>query len=392
MSVNHLSGTPNALRLQIALFGKRNSGKSSLINALTGRALAIVSDTPGTTTDPVQKAIEIYPLGPCVLIDTAGLDDLGALGALRVKKTEEVLERCDVGILVVEAGAADTTEEMAWLARLTARNTPVVVAVNKSDRATEIPAFAQKLPHALVSALTGAGIDTLRERLVEIAPVDCEPQSITGHLVKAGDRVLLVAPQEINAPKGRLILPQVQTLRDLLDLGAMATIVTLQNLASALAAMKEPPNLIITDSQVFPQVKALCPPGVPLTSFSILMARYKGDIAVFLEGAKAIDTLTESSRVLILEACAHNPLDGDIGRVKIPAALRKRVGQGLSIQVAAGNDIPEDLSPFSLIIHCGACMFTRKHVLSRITRAKAAGCPITNYGVALAHLAGIPVA
>lgn len=384
-----LQDTPRADRMHIALFGKRNSGKSSLINALTGTPVALVSDTPGTTTDPVSKAIEIAPIGPCMLIDTAGFDDEGQLGAMRVEKTKEVLARTDLAILVVSGADDDFTEEEAFLSTLQKQKTPAIIAINKSDLGTRVPAFAAKYPHCLVSAKDGSGISQLKTLLIQNAPESYELASITAHLVEKGDHVLLVAPQDINAPKGRLILAQVQTIRDLLDNHAVVTIVTAGELEASLKLLKAPPKLIITDSQVFPYVYERCPKESQLTSFSVLMARYKGDIDTFLEGVKALDRLKESDTVLILEACSHNPLDGDIGRIKIPTLLRKKVGQGLKVEVRSGNDIPADLRPYALVIHCGACMFNRRHVLSRIAMCEAAGVPITNYGIILAALGGI---
>ncbi|RGB67573.1 [FeFe] hydrogenase H-cluster maturation GTPase HydF [Provencibacterium massiliense] len=389
MPVNELNQTPNASRLHIALFGRRNSGKSSLVNALCGQQVALVSGFAGTTTDPVYKPVELYPLGPCVLIDTAGFDDEGELGRLRVEKSRQVLERTDLALLVLTAGQQDLSQEEQWLELLRAHKKPVVVAVNKSDLSTEMPALIKGLPHALVSARTGEGVALLKEKLIEAAPKDCELPSITGHLVGEGDHVLLIAPQDIQAPKGRLILPQVQTIRDLLDLRACVSVATTDKLAQALSLYREPPALIITDSQAFGEVYPLCPKGTRLTSFSVLMARYKGDIEEYVRGAAALDTLCENDKVLILEACSHEPLDGDIGRVKIPAALRKRVGQGLSIEVRRGADIPQDLTPYALVVHCGGCMFNRAHVLSRIAKCKEQGVPITNYGILLAKLGGI---
>lgn len=387
--MNRLSDTPNAERLHIGFFGRRNSGKSSLLNALTGQRVSLVSDVAGTTTDPVYKSIEFYPLGPCVFIDTAGFDDVGELGGMRVERTREVLEKTDLCVLVITAGQQETDQEEAWLEECREMGKPVVAAVSKSDLSQEIPPLCHQLPHALCSAAEGTGLEVLREKLIEQAPHTGAQESITGHLVAQGDRVLLVAPQDIQAPKGRLILPQVQTIRDLLDIGAIVTVVTVKQLPDALDAMKEAPRLIITDSQVFPQVAQLCPKETMLTSFSVLMARYKGDIDAFLEGVKAVETLRPTDRVLILEACSHNPLDGDIGRVKIPALLRKKVGEGLQIEVRAGNDIPRDLTPYALVIHCGGCMFNRAHMLSRISRCREQGVPVTNYGILLAKLGGI---
>lgn len=384
-----LQQTPNASRFHIALFGRRNSGKSSLINALTGQRTAIVSEVAGTTTDPVYKAMELYPIGPCVLIDTAGFDDEGAVGMLRVQKTNEILMKADLAILVIAAGQTEFSHEEKFLKTLETLKKPVLLAINKTDLGGELPAFAPHLPRVAVSAQSGTGIGQLKAEIARTVPADLEPSSITGHLVSEHDHVLLVAPQDIQAPKGRLILPQVQTIRDLLDLKAIVTIITTDKLEETLSLFKEPPKLIITDSQVFSYVEERCPAGTKLTSFSVLFARYKGDIDEYREGAKAVDTLTEHDRILILEACTHNPLDGDIGRIKIPAMLRKKIGENLSIDVRSGNNIPEDLRPYALVVHCGGCMFNRAHVLSRIALCKEQNVPITNYGILIAKLSGI---
>jgi len=398
-----LNDTPAANRLHIGVFGQRNAGKSSFINRLTNSRVAIVSEVAGTTADPVYKSMEIHPIGPCTLIDTAGFDDEGALGALRVARTREAAEKTDVAILVAAAdqlqAALHTSNalsfEKEWIDFFTKRNTPLLCVLNKTDLVgTDEREGCLRLLQTLtekilpVSSLTGEGFTAFMQSLVEI-PVDFEAPSLTAHLVKSGDKVLLVMPQDIQAPKGRLILPQVQVIRDLLDIGAVITAATADKLPEALASRKDPPDLIITDSQIFAKVFALKPQPTKITSFSVLMARYKGDVNAFVSGADAIDRLNETSRVLIAEACAHNPLDGDIGREKIPALLRKKAGQGLAVDVVSGNQFPEDLRPYSLVIHCGGCMFNRRHILSRILRAEKDGVPITNYGVAIAHLAGI---
>ncbi len=384
--------TPTANRLHIALFGRRNSGKSSLINALTGQDAALVSDTPGTTTDPVYKAMEIHPLGPCVLIDTPGMDDVGELGEMRVARTRDVLDQTDIAILVFAGD--DLSAEQAWADLVRARGIPLLAVVNKTD-ALDGDALAAAVKETCgldavqVSAKTRAGIAEVLEALSRLIPADFELPSITGHLVSPQDVVLLVMPQDIQAPKGRLILPQVQTIRDLLDNRCIVLCVTTENMDAALSSLAKPPALIITDSQVFGTVWEKTPPESRLTSFSVLLARYKGDIDAFVAGADAIDRLTSSDRVLIAEACTHKPLDGDIARVKLPALLRKKVGQGLAIDVVGGRDFPADLSPYALVIHCGACMFNRRYVLSRVQSAAEQGVPITNYGVAIAKLTGI---
>ena len=387
-----LNQTPQANRLHIGIFGRRNAGKSSLINALTGQRIALASEVPGTTTDPVYKAMEIQPIGPCVFIDTAGFDDEGELGGLRVQRTREAAERTDVAVLVF--CTEDVEPEREWVELFRGRKTPVVAVVNQADlrdpepvrRAVREAFGLEALP---VSAATGAGVSGIVEAIVCLLPEDYGAQSIVGHLVEPGDTVLLVMPQDIQAPKGRLILPQVQTIRDLLDHGCVPVCVTTDRLEEALAALAQPPKLIITDSQVFATVYRRKPQESALTSFSVLFAGYKGDLKAYLSGAEAIDRLTEGSRVLIAEACTHKPLDGDIGRVKLPNLLRKRVGPGLRVEVVSGTDYPRDLGDYDLIIHCGGCMFNRRYVLSRIQRAQEQGVPITNYGVAIAKLAGI---
>ena len=393
--VSELNQTPNAMRLQIAVFGRRNHGKSSIINALSGQAVAVVSDTPGTTTDPVFKAMEIYPLGPCVLIDTAGFDDEGTLGEKRVEKTRAVLKRADAALVIFLAQQKDFSIEDEWIGQMKRENIPVIGVLNKIDLEKDIEGAAEKIaklfdiPVCMVSGKTGEGMDKIRQKLVQAIPSDCEIPSITGHLCGAGDHVLLVAPQDIQAPKGRLILPQVQTIRDLLDNKAVVTTVTTDQLAPALKLFHKPPKLVICDSQVFSYVYRQIPESSMLTSFSVLMARFKGDIEAFYEGAEAIGRLGESDKVLIAEACSHKPLDGDIGRKKIPALLRKTVGEKLRIEVVAGHDFPGDLSPYALVIHCGGCMFNRRYVLNRVAACKQAGVPITNYGIAIAKMNGI---
>ena len=388
-----LSSTPSANRVHIGLYGKRNSGKSSLINAITNQETALVSDFAGTTTDPVYKAMEIHGIGPCMLIDTAGFDDEGELGRLRVEKTRQALEKTDIAVLVIDG--RPVTEEKEWLSLLKQKKTPILAVVNKLDLLENPQAYADTLKRdyglspVLVSTKTREGIDKVREELIRLLPEDYEQESITGHLVSQGDCVLLVMPQDIQAPKGRLILPQVQTIRDLLDHRCLVMSCTTDKLDEALSALKQPPKWIITDSQVFKTVYDKKPKESRLTSFSVLFANYKGDLSEFVQGAAAIESLTEHSKVLIAEACTHAPLSEDIGREKLPRMLRNKVGQGLAVDVVGGPAFPEDLSGYDLIIHCGACMFNRRHVMSRINRAKSQGVPITNYGVAIAKLSGI---
>ena len=398
----NLVHTPNANRLHIALFGKRNSGKSSLINALTGQDTALVSDTPGTTTDPVQKAMEIHGIGPCLFIDTPGFDDEGELGNRRIERTWKAVEKTDIALLLCagggsaeETGEPDFTEELHWLEQLKAKNIPTILLINKADIRKNTASLAIRIKETFgsqpipVSAKEKTGVELIRQAILEKLPEDFDQQSITGSLVTEGDLVLLVMPQDIQAPKGRLILPQVQTMRELLDKKCLIMSCTTDKLRETLQALSRPPKLIITDSQVFKIVYEQKPEESRLTSFSVLFAGYKGDIRYYVKSASAIGSLTESSRVLIAEACTHAPLSEDIGRVKLPHLLRKRIGEKLSIDIVAGTDFPQDLTPYSLVIHCGACMFNRKYVLSRIERARLQNVPMTNYGVAIAFLNGI---
>ena len=388
-----LQNTPSANRLHIALFGRRNSGKSSLINALTGQDTALVSDIPGTTTDPVNKAIELHGIGPCVLIDTPGFDDKGTLGEMRIARTLKAIERTDIALLLCEE--KDLQEEKEWMQQLKEKNIPVILILNKADIRENILNIVAHIESELkqkpivVSAQKAKGLEDIRLGILEKLPQDFEQPSITGELVGENDLVLLVMPQDIQAPKGRLILPQVQTMRELLDKKCLIMSCTTDKLSKTLQALAYPPKLIITDSQVFKTVYEQKPEESMLTSFSVLMAGYKGDIRQFIEGASAIDNLTESSRVLIAEACAHAPMTEDIGRVKIPRLLRKKIGEGLHIDMVSGSDFPKDLSSYDLIIHCGACMFNRKHVMNRLESASAQQVPMTNYGITLAHLMGI---
>ena len=388
-----LNNTPSANRLHIALFGRRNSGKSSLINALTGQDTALVSDIPGTTTDPVSKPMELHGIGPCVIIDTPGFDDEGTLGEMRIERTLKAIERTDIALLFCEED--DLRIEYKWKQQLKAKNIPVIPIINKADIRKDITYISDSIEKEfgqkpiVVSAKNKQGMEEIRLGILEKLPQDFEQPSITGDLVSENDLVLLVMPQDIQAPKGRLILPQVQTLRELLDKKCLIMSGTTDKLTQTLQALTYPPKLIITDSQVFKTVYEQKPAESLLTSFSVLMAGYKGDIRRFIEGASAIDKLTESSCVLIAEACAHAPMTEDIGRVKIPRLLRKKIGDGLHIDMVSGSDFPKDLSGYDLIIHCGACMFNRKHVMNRLESASSQQVPMTNYGITLAHLMGI---
>lgn len=467
-----LNDTPRAGRLHIGIYGRRNAGKSSLINALTGQDIALVSDAPGTTTDPIYKSMELHPVGPVVFIDTAGFDDEGTLGRLRVERTAGVVDKTDVGIIVIDnedlekAAPADAVlaEEKLWAEKLAEKNVPLIFVLNKCDEmqapgesgaltencgsqpagshgshsaeaagtsanvdavvttasgqptalaadtaasvsadpqgdgraatataAAAIAELAGKWPVIKVSALHKTGIEELRQAIEQSVPEDFLREKILGDMVEEGGLVLLVMPQDIQAPKGRLILPQVQTLRELLDRKCTAVATTADGFERALSALNRAPDLIITDSQCFGQVYEKKPAESALTSFSVLFAAYKGDIDKFVSGASLLNDMTENSRVLIAEACTHVPLSEDIGREKIPNLLRKKFGKGIEVVNVCGNDFPsvEELKGFDLVIHCGACMFNRKHVMSRIAAAEAAGVPITNYGVVLAKLTGI---
>ena len=388
-----LNNTPAANRLHIVLFGKRNSGKSSLINALTGQDTALVSDIPGTTTDAVSKAMEIQHIGPCLFIDTPGFDDEGELGEMRITRTLKAIERTDIALLLCEDGNCE--DEKQWMEQLNKRNIPVILILNKADIRKDIASTRDRIEKEcgqnplIISAKEQTGIEKILQAILEKLPADFGQQTITGDLVKEGDLVLLVMPQDIQAPKGRLILPQVQTIRELLDKKCLIATCTTDKLPETLHALAHPPKLIITDSQVFKTVYEQKPEESKLTSFSVLFAGYKGDIHYYVKSAAAIEMLTESSRVLIAEACTHAPLSEDIGRVKLPRLLRKRIGEKLQIDIVGGTDFPQDLTPYSLVIHCGACMFNRKYVLSRIELARKQNIPMTNYGVAIAFLNGI---
>ena len=362
-----------------------------MLNCLAKQDVAIVSNTPGTTTDPVQKPMELTGMGAVVIIDTPGLDDDTTLGKERMARTSKMLDRTDIAVVLFTDEGIDT--ELRIIEECRTREIPVVVVLNQVDRISDREALIARIEEATkhkviaTSTKTGEGIEALRKAIVGTRPA--EERLITEGFCKAGDRVLLVMPQDKSAPKGRLIQPQVQTIRELLDRGCIPICCTPDRMAEALASLTTPPELIITDSQAFNEVYQLKPEASTLTSFSILFARYKGDIALFTEGVKALKSITEASRILIAEACSHTPQNEDIGRVKLPRLLRKRFGEGLTIDIVGGADYPEDLTPYDLVIHCGACMFNRKHVLSRVERARQQGVAITNYGVILAALTGI---
>lgn len=381
--------TPNANRIHITFFGKTNVGKSSLINSIANQTISLVSKQKGTTTDPVKKAIEIHPIGPCLLIDTAGFDDDSILGNERIELTKQVIEKTDIAVLLF--GDNSFEKEKEWINYLEEKNIPTIFVINKSDIvdskkiAIEIEKAFKKKP-ICVSALNKKNLDILLKEIQNISMDLEKEESICAHLVKPLDTVLLVMPQDIQAPKGRLILPQVQTIRDLLDNKCIVISTTFEQYDQALESLTKAPNLIITDSQLFAKVFPKKPKESLLTSFSVLFSKYKGDIDEFVRGSQILDSLDENSRVLIAEACAHKPLKEDIGRVKLPRLLRKKIHPDLKIDIVSGNDFPKDLSDYDIIIHCGACMFNKKHVMSRVEKAINQKIPITNYGIAIAKL------
>ncbi len=378
-----LNATPSGERIHIGFFGRRNAGKSSLVNAFTGQPLAVVSDVKGTTTDPVSKAMELLPLGPVLIIDTPGFDDEGALGQERVRRTRQVLNRVDIAVLVVDGTVGKTPADEELLAIFRQKNIPFVIAYNKSDLAGEQPSDG-----IAVSALQKQHIDLLKETVARLVKSD-SGRRVCGDLVSAGDFAVLVVPIDKAAPKGRLILPQQQTIRDLLDAGAVPLVCRDTELALTLQKLSAPPKLVITDSQAFGTVKDIVPASVPLTSFSILMARYKGFLRSAVTGAAAIETLENGSRVLIAEGCTHHRQCDDIGTVKLPRMLRRYTQKDIVIDTASGRDFPEDLSPYALIIHCGGCMLNEREVQYRRNFAADCGVPFTNYGTALAYMQGI---
>ena len=391
-----LSQTPVSNRTHIGFFGRMNAGKSSLINAIAKQPVSIVSKEAGTTTDVVKKTMEIHGIGPCVLLDTAGFDDAGQLGQMRIKAARKAALSTDIAVILF-AGETDMKPELEWISFFRSSSTPVIAVLTQTDRRTseEIKQLLESIRAAAgiealpVSSVTGEGIDALMDALVSAASREQEKTYIMGNLVKENDTVLLVMPQDPQAPEGRRIIPEVQTIREALDRRCICICVQPEQMSAALEALKQPPALIVTDSQAFGQVYALKPEASKLTSFSVLFAGYKGDISYYMDSVSAIDSLTEDSKVLIAECCTHAPLDEDIGRVKIPRMLRKRTGEKLTVDITAGSDFPENLSDYDLIIQCGGCMFNRKYVCERIRQAKNAGVPMTNYGITIAHIKGI---
>lgn len=390
-----MQDTPKGSRLHIAIFGRRNAGKSSLINALTNQDIALVSPVAGTTTDPVYKAMEILPLGPVMLIDTAGIDDVGELGLMRVEKTMQVLNKTDLGVIVIDPVAGVAGFELELKEAFKKRNIPVVVVVNKSDdhlvACDKLESWEKILENKIVqlSAKTGQGIEELKKMLIQKSPDDWEGAPLIGDLLEKGDMVILVIPIDTAAPKGRLILPQVQTIRDILDHDATCLVVKEEELKGALTNLRNKPKIVVTDSQEFGRVDADTPDGVLLTSFSILMARHKGDLATLAAGAKAVDCLRPGDRVLIAEGCTHHRQTDDIGKAKIPRWLKQAVGGDLNFEWVSGGTFPADISKYNLIVHCGSCMLNRREMLYRLAVAREQNVPIVNYGVLIAKLHGI---
>ncbi len=393
-----MNSTPASERTHIGIFGRRNAGKSSIINALTEQNLAIVSDVKGTTTDPVMKSMELLPLGPVVMIDTPGLDDEGELGALRMQKAYQVLNKTDLAVLVIDAALGVSGEDTDILARIRDKGIPYLIVFNKADLGADYNRAAKKLKevfqideHSLlwVSAKSGMNIHEIKERLAALAPKDEGERRIAGDLISCGDFVVLVVPIDKAAPKGRLILPQQQTIRDLLDAGGIPVVVRDTELPGGLKRLGVKPALVITDSQVFEQVAGMVPDDIPLTSFSILFARYKGNLDLVVRGAVAIDMLQQDDTVLISEGCTHHRQCGDIGTEKLPGWLLKHTQKNLHFEFTSGTEFPQDLSKYRLIIHCGGCMLNEREMKYRLKCAEDAGVPITNYGTAIAHMKGI---
>ncbi len=389
-----MDAAPRGIRPHIALFGRRNVGKSSLINALTGQKIALVSDTPGTTTDPVFKNMELLPYGPVVLIDTAGLDDVGDLGRMRVEASLQVLRKTDLALVILNPAPALDPCERELFERLKQGRTPFLAIINKVDTGeppaslvAELATFGAKAYP--VSAQRGTGVVELRAGPMQDRLKDFDAGTILGDLVKPGDTVVLVCPIDLAAPKGRLILPQVQTIRDLLDADCIALVCKERELAATIAALKQPPALVITDSQAVNKVVGDLPRGVPFTTFSVLFARYRGDLATYVDGIRALATLPSDATILIAESCTHHQVADDIGRVKIPRWLRQTYGGGIQFKFSQGQDFPRDLSGIHLVVQCGACMVNRRAVLDRIAACRQAGVPITNYGVLISHLHGV---
>ncbi len=389
-----MRATSKGFRLHIGFFGRRNVGKSSLLNAITQQTVSIVSDVAGTTTDPVEKPMELLPIGPVLFVDTAGVDDVGALGAQRIEKTRLAIKRSDIGVLVTESGVWTDFEEKL-LAELRSHGIPVLVALNKADLRRPDPQHLvrfeqEKLPYVELTATTGEGVDAFRAKLWESAPVDCvEPQVLLSDLVRPDQTAVLVMPIDKEAPKGRIKQLQTQAIRELLDSDASCVVVKDAGLKRTLDNMKTPPSIVITDAQVFAQVASVTPDSIPLTAFSILLSRLKGDLVEQTRAVVAVDLLQPGDKVLVAESCTHHPIEEDIGRVKIPRWLERYMGGKLEFTTVKGRDFPQDLSPYKLVIHCGACMWNRREMMNRIAECQRQGVPITNYGLVIAYSLGI---
>ncbi len=378
-----LNSTPSGERVHIGFFGRTNAGKSSVVNAVTNQEIAVVSDVQGTTTDPVYKAMELLPLGPVMIIDTAGIDDEGELGKLRISKTLQVLNKTDIAVLVVDGTEGITPAETNLINRFEQKQIAYIVVYNKSDLVDK-----KDSDKFYVSAKTGEGIDELKEKIASLKPQE-SPYRLVADFISQGDKIVLVTPIDASAPKGRLILPQQQAIRDILDSGATATVCQPNELADTLASFKNPPSLVITDSQVFDFANKVTPPQIPLTSFSILMARYKGFLDFALRGVDAIDRLNDGDKVLIAEGCTHHRQCEDIGTVKLPNMLKKHTGKDIKFEFTQGTQFPDDLSEYTLVIHCGGCMVTEREIRYRMQCCEDQGIPVTNYGTAIAHMKGI---
>ena len=382
-----MNETPSANRTHIGFFGRRNAGKSSIVNAVTGQDLAVVSDVPGTTTDPVFKAMELLPIGPVMMIDTPGIDDEGTLGTLRIRKTKQILNKSDIALLIVDAtlGKTETDQELIDIFR--AKHIPYLVVQNKCDLLNEIPSAAPE--EIFVSAKASFHLTELKERIATLTAMDKQEQPLVADLIQPLDVVLLVIPIDSAAPKGRLILPQQQTIRDILEAGAIAVAVKETELRETLATLGQKPNLVISDSQVFGKVSEEVPNDIPLTSFSILFARYKGSLLSAVQGAKMLDLLADGDTVLISEGCTHHRQCDDIGTVKLPRWIQEYTGKPIQFAFTSGRDFPEDLSPYKLVVHCGGCMLTEREMKYRVQCAMDQQVPMTNYGILIAHINGI---
>lgn len=384
MSLNNI---PSSERVHIGFFGMRNAGKSSLVNAVTGQSLSLVSDVKGTTTDPVKKAMELLPLGPVVIIDTPGLDDEGVLGEMRVKRAKDMLSSVHIAVLVVDALKGMSEEDRTLATEIEGRKIPLIVAMNKADLLGSVPESEGNTIY--VSAQSGLGVNELKEKIAALSKTAKSDKRILADIVKKDDVVMLVTPIDESAPKGRLILPQQQTIRELLDIGAVTVVVQVEEITSALSNLKNKPRLVITDSQAFSQVSELLREDIMLTSFSILFARYKGDLDTVVRGADKLSDLKDGDRILISEGCTHHRQCKDIGTVKLPGWLRKFSGRELSFTFTSGGEFPEDLSEFALVVHCGGCTLNENEMKSRLERCRLQGVPVTNYGTAIAEMNGI---